>query len=107
MPQKKKVDHIHQYKRVKWGKEGQVVYRCMKNCGHFLYPEFLIGRVGECPICKKAFTLTYTDAHRRLPHCSDCSTRKVAQEVEIPRLRTGSNLQDELIGYLEANKLGG
>jgi hypothetical protein len=73
----KKADHLHLYRRVKWG-EG-VVFRCMK-CTHYLYPEFLAGNPAECPVCHKEYLMTVEDSYKRTPHCPLCKLRKTKKD---------------------------
>lgn len=67
----------HQYKRIRWGKKGTVIFRCMKpNCKHYLTPEFILGQACECYICGSEFVIDRTIARLEKPHCDNCTGAK-------------------------------
>lgn len=74
-------NHPHLYKRVNLAKNGgeHFVYRCMKeNCSHFVVPDLAVGKLAECWICHKPFTIhpkhvTLKGRHLVKPHCDDCT----------------------------------
>jgi len=73
---KKKAEHIHKYQRIKWGKNGTVVWRCMlTNCNHYLHPEMVRNRVSLCWKCLKPYVLTPEKMLRERPKCDGCRSK--------------------------------
>jgi hypothetical protein len=65
--------HIHKYERVKWGRKGTIVFRCViSDCTHYLHPEFMKGRQAVCWGCGKTIVLRQGDLLRKRIKCSDC-----------------------------------
>ena len=81
-------DHdIHQYIRVKWGAKETIVYRCQKpGCNHYVLPEFLPGKLAECPVCHKPFEVNLEISRLRRPHCSECKLRVFSKKQLAERV---------------------
>jgi hypothetical protein len=97
MPEKTK--HLHLYRRVKWGDNKRIIFRCIKpGCKHYLYPEFLLGREAECPVCHEEYILTARDKFLRNPHCPECHTRRdrTTKKVDPLRARSPEELMEEV-----------
>ena len=91
------LNHLHCYKRVKFGKS--FVFRCTKEgCGHFLHPQFIDGRMAECPFCHSEFRIGSREKRMKYPHCEVCRERMrekyrgVVEEKEISKVRTADEL---------------
>jgi hypothetical protein len=65
--------HVHLYEKVKWGKEGTVIWKCqVLNCTHYLHVEFILGRTSICYKCGLPFTMTPPKLLRKKPKCDKC-----------------------------------
>ena len=73
----KQISHVHKYKRVKWGKKGTEVWRCMLvGCPHYCHPEMVRNRKSLCWECGRVFGITMDKMRRVKPKCDDCQHRR-------------------------------
>ncbi len=75
---KHKKSHIgpHKYQQVKWGSKGTVVWRCvLRDCTHYLHPEFIEGKQSICWKCGQSFIITKVESQRTKPKCGSCVGR--------------------------------
>lgn len=74
MAQPKRQDHkVHKYKRVEWGKNKTIVFRCMlPGCSHYVHEEFVRGRMSLCWKCGNPFVMNPDKERRVKPKCDAC-----------------------------------
>ena len=79
---------VHKYKKVKLGKEKDyLVYACqLPGCNHYITPELLIGKLGQCYRCNETF-LVSADMVRKgremlKLHCKDCTKSKGTKDAK-------------------------
>lgn len=66
-------NHTHQYEKVKWGKNGTVIWKCsLPGCSHYLHVEFILGKACVCFKCGKDFIMTTPKLLRQKPKCDSC-----------------------------------
>lgn len=66
----------HKYIKVKWGKNGTIVWRCiLRNCMHYLHDEFVEGKLSLCHKCGGRFTMNKDKMRRTKPKCDNCQTK--------------------------------
>lgn len=64
-------EHVHKYKRFKFG-NGRVAFRCMAGgCAHYVLEELILGRQSICWRCGNIFMIDERSARLAKPHC-DC-----------------------------------
>ena len=95
-------NHIHRYKKVRYGRKGTLVARCMlPSCTHMLtgnIDELLIGRQSLCPRCSEPFIIEKRIARRLVyPHCDACTIRRDSMRLED--LIEDSSELDEVFEY--------
>lgn len=78
--------HIHKYMRIKLGRKGFQVYKCMKpGCSHYIRAELVLGQYNECWRCSEVMTMNQWSAQFKKPHCRGCTRdykrKKLVQEV--------------------------
>lgn len=67
-------EHVHKYVRVKLGKKGFTVYRCVKGgCPHYIRQELVVGNPFECWRCGGTFIMNVKTATYKKPHCAACT----------------------------------
>lgn len=106
LPQSKQ--HIHQYEKVNWGKNGTVIWKCqLKDCSHYLHVEFIIGKSCRCYKCGETFTMTTPKLLRKKPKCDACQhlsgqgPKKGEERVKKPSIPDLSEVNiDELLENL-------
>lgn len=70
-----RVEHPHQYVRVKLSPT-YYVFKCLKaGCKHYINVKLVLGHLAECCVCKDTFTMTVKSATLRRPHCVNCVRR--------------------------------
>lgn len=91
MPSKTVANHLHRYKKKNIGVNGKefLVYVCTKPaCSHYIRMDLAEGRLCECNRCGEAMIIgreTMTKSSGKpmtLPHCVDCTKRKVSKDVD-------------------------
>ena len=66
--------HVHKYLRVKLGKKGYTVYKCMQDgCTHYIRAELVIGNHTICWRCNREVKMTQPMAKQKKPHCLECT----------------------------------
>lgn len=69
----KKLQHIHKYQKVRWGKLQTIVWRCMiTGCPHYKHEEFMLGIKSICHKCGRPFIMTKEKLRRDRPKCDAC-----------------------------------
>lgn len=80
----KRRSHVHKYQRVKWGKAGTIIWRCMlPGCTHYVHTEMAKNRKSLCWKCLGVFVLTGEKLMRVRPKCDACQHTAV-NEKEKP-----------------------
>lgn len=86
----KVANHLHRYKKVDIGKEGNefLVYKCMKPaCSHYIRMDLVEGKLCECNKCGEPMiitkeTLTHSSGKPMAkPHCNGCVKRKKSDDI--------------------------
>ncbi|SRR6266705_2454268 len=78
-----KKEHAHRYMRVKLGKKGYTVYRCVKpGCSHYVNAALVLGKMYECWRCGREYPMNQKTAQLKKPHCASC-TRMPGSEVHV------------------------
>ena len=75
----RKEKHLHSYKKVNIGNKDRpfIVYKCTKlNCSHYIRPEFIEGKLSECPRCDSAYVITRNDLRNVTLHCDKCTVSR-------------------------------
>lgn len=69
--------HLHRYKRVKYGKNGRLVFKCMSpGCTHFKDVVLCEGALVECNRCGSPFVMDKVSLSLAKPHCKECTKSK-------------------------------
>jgi hypothetical protein len=67
----------HKYQRVKWGKNGTIIWRCaLPSCPHYTHPEFISGKVTLCWDCGQPCLIDTVRITRVKPKCDGCIKSK-------------------------------
>ncbi len=73
MAKQRQTHVVHKYMRVRWGKNGTVVYRCMlPDCPHYAHPEMTRNRRSICWKCGSIFIMTGEKLQVKKPKCDKC-----------------------------------
>ena len=73
----KQYDHIHKYRKVLWGKQKTIVWRCMlPGCSHYVHDEMVRNRKSLCSLCNAPFVMNPDKMRRIKPRCDRCQHRK-------------------------------
>jgi len=73
----KKANHLHKYKRIKFGINKRIVFKCIfPSCTRYLVPELTEGELVICNKCEKPFIMDKYATTLSKPHCSSCTNRK-------------------------------
>lgn len=69
----KKQNHVHKYKKIKWGKNKTIIWRCMlPGCSHYIHDEMIRNRKSICWGCSAVFTMNPDKMRRVKPKCDAC-----------------------------------
>jgi len=88
----KRYFHIHKYKRIEWGDNKTLVWRCMmENCAHYLHEPMVEGKRSVCWKCGKPFIMTKAHLMRVKPKCDACVNYKAGPigELKLDELLKG------------------
>lgn len=77
-----KQKHIHKYMRVKWGKKGTLIFKCMlPNCPHYKPYELVRNSKSICWKCGVPFVMNLAAMQRKKPKCPKCTGRPEPKAV--------------------------
>lgn len=68
-------NHTHTYRRVEWGKNKYVIYRCMEpTCTHYLPSHAILSKPTKCYACGAVFLITQDMISRKTMklRCEEC-----------------------------------
>lgn len=67
-------EHVHRYMRIRLGKKGYTVFKCMKpGCPHMTRAELVIGNFAECWRCDAKMVMNQWHIQYKKPHCRVCT----------------------------------
>lgn len=69
-------NHTHKLKRHSYA-SGSKVYFCTLDCTFKIECQLALGQVVVCNLCGNDFSMSEYAIKLKLPHCEDCSKRKV------------------------------
>ena len=81
-----KSNHIHKYERVRLGRGGYKVFKCMlPGCPHYIRKELVVARESLCWRCNEPMILSVRDVEYKRPHHKGCTRKKtiISSALEI------------------------
>lgn len=78
---KKKIDHLHKYKKDKLGRSYKI-FRCIvPGCSHYIAHHMAFNRLVACNRCDGPMVMDRYAMMLVLPHCNDCIKTKDSDRI--------------------------